>query len=43
MSVIQLCFLFKFVLQGKRISGVEDGQVSDVSHENVMLKTENDK
>ncbi|XP_068706448.1 kinesin-like protein KIF21A [Montipora foliosa] len=29
--------------QGKRISGVEDGQVSDVSHENVMLKTENDK
>lgn len=29
--------------QGKRISGVEDGQVSDVCHENVMLKTENDK
>lgn len=29
--------------QGKRISGVEDGQVSDVSHENVLLKTENDK
>ena len=30
-------------LQGKRISGVEGDQVSDVCHENAMLKTENDK
>lgn len=29
--------------QGKRVSGVEGDQVSDVCHENVMLKTENDK
>ncbi|XP_020607901.1 kinesin-like protein KIF21A [Orbicella faveolata] len=29
--------------QGKRISGVDGDQVSDVCHENAMLKTENDK
>nr|XP_058952852.1 kinesin-like protein KIF21A [Pocillopora verrucosa] len=29
--------------QGKRISGVDGEQISDVCHENVMLKTENDK
>ena len=33
-----LCYL-----QGKRISGVDGDQVSDVCHENAMLKTENDK
>lgn len=31
------------VWQGKRISGVDGDQVSDVCHENVILKTENDK
>lgn len=29
--------------QGKRVSGVDGDQVSDVCHENVILKTENDK
>lgn len=39
-----LCLLRpSYFLQGKRISGVDGDQVSDVCHENAMLKTENDK